>query len=44
MALRKQNDHAGSGIDQPVKRGWFSKLLDTVRRPAAAQNPPATKP
>jgi len=46
MALfRKDDDHAGSGIDKPEKRGLVDRLLDTVKAsptPAAQPQPLAT--
>ncbi len=40
----KQDDHAGSGLDQPRKRGLIRRLVDAMRRPAAPQNPAAPAP
>lgn len=44
MALfRKDDDHAGSGIDKPQKRGLVDRLIDTVKAsPAPAAQPLAT--
>jgi hypothetical protein len=44
MALfKKQDDHAGSGIDKPEKRGLVEKMLDSMKQ-AAADAPLADPP
>jgi len=37
MALfKKTDDHAGSGIDKPEKRGLVEKVVDSVKQATAA--------
>lgn len=34
--FKKRDDHAGSGIDKPEKRGLVEKVMDSVKQAAAA--------
>ncbi len=45
MSLFKKNDdHAGSGIDKPVPKGLVEKLTDKVKAVTAPAVPPAALP